>query len=121
MAKMRYSLRSQVSDMTDPLSEGQSCSPEVNERACRGERNSSWRIFEKLEELQLVMEVEEHQFANLLESKMEQLERLKARNAELQKQVAVKMLELKEVESQIVKKEEDLQVDGTNAIFQEFV
>jgi len=94
----------------DPISEGQSCSPEVEERACRGERNSSGGIFEKFEELQLVMEVEEHQFANLLESKSEQLERLKARNEELQKLVAAKMLELEEVESQIVKKEEDLQV-----------
>jgi len=93
----------------DPISEGQSCSPEVEERACRGERNSSGGIFEKFEELQLVMEVEEHQFANLLESKSEQLERLKARNEELQKLVAAKMLELEEVESQIVKKEEDLQ------------
>ena len=103
--------------MMDPISEGQSCSPEVEERACRGERNSSGGIFEKFEELQLVMEVEEHQFANLLESKSEQLERLKARNEELQKLVAAKMLELEEVESQIVKKEEDLQVDGIGAFF----
>ena len=107
--------------MTDPISGGQSCSPEVDERASRGERNSSGGTYEKLEELRLAMEEEEHQFVNLLEAKMEQLERMKTRNAELQKQVAVKMLELKEVESQIVKKEEDLQVDGTNAIFQEFV
>ena len=67
------------------------------------------------------MEGEEHQFANFLEAKMEQLERLKTRNAELQKQVAVKKLEVKEVKSQIVKKEEDLQVDGINSIFQELV
>ena len=121
MAKMRYSLRTQISDMMDPISEGQSCSPEVDERACRGERKRSGGACEKLEELRFAMEEEEHQFVNLLEAKMEQLERMKTRNAELQKQVAVKMLELKEVESQIVKKEEDLQVDGTNAIFQEFV
>ena len=107
--------------MTDPISGGQSCSPEVDERASRGERNSSGGTYEKLEELRLAMEEEEHQFVYLLEAKMEQLERMKTRNAELQKQVAVKMLELKEVESQIVKKEEDLQVDGINAIFQGIV
>ena len=118
---MRHFLRSQVSDMTDPIFEGQSCSPELDERASGGERNSSRGTYEMLEELRLAMEGEEHQFANFLEAKMEQLERLKTRNAELQKQVAVKMLEVKEVESQIVKKEEDLQVDGINSIFQELV
>ena len=118
---MRHFLRSQFSDMTDPISEGQSRSPEVDERACRGERKRSGGACEKLEELRFAMEEEEHQFVNLLEAKMEQLERMKTRNAELQKQVAVKMLELKEVESQIVKKEEDLQVDGINSIFQELV
>ena len=107
--------------MTDPISGGQSCSPEVDERASRGERNSSGGTYEKLEELRLAMEEEEHQFVNILEAKMEQLERMKTRNAELQKQVAVKMAESKEVESQIVKKEEDLQVDGINSIFQELV
>ena len=121
MAKMRYFLCSQVSDMTDPISEGHSCSPEVDERACRRERNSSGGTYEKLEELQFAMEEKEHQFAKFLEAKMEQLEMLKTRNAELQKQVAVKMVELKEVESQILEKEGDLQVDGTNAIFHEFV
>jgi len=96
--------------MADPISDDQSCSPEVDERACTGETNSSGGTYEKLEELQIVVEVEEHQFAKLLEANTEQLERLKTRNEELEKQVAVKMVELKEVENQIVKKEEDLQV-----------
>jgi len=96
--------------MTDPISEGHSCSPEVDERACRRERNSSGGTYEKLEEWQFAMEEKEHQFATFLEAKMEQLERMKTRTAELQKQVAVKMLELKEVESKIVEKEGDLQV-----------
>ena len=118
---MRHFLRSQVSDMTDPIFEGQSCSPEIDERASRGERNSSGETYEKFEELRLAMEEEEHQFANLLKAKMEQLERLMTRNAELRKQVAVKMVELEEVESQIVKKGEELQVDGINSVFQELV
>ena len=107
--------------MADPISEDQSCSPEVDERACRGGTNSSGGTHEKLEELQIAVEVEKHQFAKLLEAKMEQLERLKTRNAELEKQVAVKMVELKEVEKQIVKKEEDLQVDDNFELFQELV
>ena len=60
--------------MTDPISEGQSRSPEVDERACRGERKRSGGACEKLEELRFAMEEEEYQFVNLLEAKMEQLE-----------------------------------------------
>ena len=107
---MRHFLGSQISDMTDPTFEGQSCSPEVDERASGGERNSPGGTYEKLEELRLSIEEEEHQFANFLKANSEQLEKLKTRNAELQRQVAVKMVELEEVESQIVKKGEDLQV-----------